>query len=624
MNNPKVNLAVIGAGGREHALVWKLKRSKRAGKVYALPGSPAIPGSVDIPADNFSRIGEFCREQQVTLLVVGPEIPLAAGIADYFADGPITVFGPSQAGARLESSKTFAKAFMQRSGVAAASFRRAVNSLEALAACEEFGGAAVIKYDGLAGGKGVHVCGSMSDARRAVSEITASWGDADDSVPMVVEEMLIGQELSVIGITDGHEIQLLSASQDHKQLFDDDRGPNTGGMGAYTPVPWADDALMEEIKTAIITPTMRGLAAEKIDYIGVLYFGIMVTADGPKLLEYNVRLGDPEAQVILPALDGDLLELILACTEGSLGQCTPRTDGRTWIDVVLASEGYPADTVTGRPITGLTDLDAETLVFHAGTARIGSNWVSDGGRVLNIVSSAEDFETAFQTVYRECGKIQFNGMHYRRDIGRRERRIVIMISGRGSNMASILENTRSGCLTGLCRPVLVVSNNPASAGLSLASRHGVPTEVVDASRLGREEYDARLIEAVSTVQPDFVVLAGYMQVLSPAFVDRFTGRIINIHPADTRVHRGLRAYRWAFEHGLEQTWITVHYVDYGIDTGPIIDQAPVDLRGTASLEEVERRGLAVEHEFYSQVIARICRDKSFSLPGCPDTAKQGG
>ena len=346
--------------------------------------------------------------------MVGPEAPLARGLVDFLAGGKFRVFGPTRAAARLESSKTWAKQFMQRHGIATAAGAFFESARAAAEHVRTRRGGLVVKYSGLAAGKGVFVCPDPAEALAALQEIGRRHGS---NAPIVVEELLEGPEVSIMGVVSGTSIQLFPPSRDHKRLLDGDRGPNTGGMGAYAPVADVDAAQLDEIRRTIIEPTLQGLAAEGIAYRGFLYFGLMRTAAGPKLLEYNARLGDPETEVLLPALDGPLLPTLLASFDGTLDRHPFAFKSGAVVDVVLAAGGYPGDVRAGVPISGLDQVDA--LVFHAGTEiRNGAPTVA-GGRVLNVVAHGADLAVARQKAYAACGQIHFDGMQFRTDIGGR-------------------------------------------------------------------------------------------------------------------------------------------------------------------------------------------------------------
>ena len=411
-----MNVLIIGSGGREHALAWKLGQSPRVDKVAVAPGNGGTPGNVALDATDQAAVVRWCRDDRVDLVVIGPEGPLTAGLADDLRAAGIRVFGPGRDGARLEGSKVFAKEFMRKHGVATAAFRVFKTPSLAREFSESFPDGVVVKYDGLAAGKGVFVAPSLVEALEALDEVQRRWGD---DAPVVVEERLLGREISILGFTDGTDIRLLTPSQDHKQLLDGDRGPNTGGMGAFCPVPFYDDALAEQVHEEIVSPTMQGLRDEGIDFRGVLYFGVMLTKSGPKLLEYNVRLGDPETEVVLPALRSDLLELILACTDRGMHDLELEFHDAAFVDVVLASGGYPGSYRKGYEIKGLDALAEDTMVFHAGTKQEDGRLVTSGGRVLNVVCRGDSLEEAMGQVYEELEKIHFDGQIFRTDIGRR-------------------------------------------------------------------------------------------------------------------------------------------------------------------------------------------------------------
>jgi len=333
-----MNIAVIGSGGREHAIAWKLAQSAKADEVFVLPGNGSTQNNVPIVPTDFESIKQFCLDKKVELIFVGPEDPLAQGIVDFFADSAIRVFGPDKKAAQMEGSKIWSKQFMKRYGVATADFWIPEDTFQIRAIAQEMEGQAVVKYDGLAAGKGVFVCSSTTGIYEAIDEIHNRYG-AD--APYLIERKMSGQEVSIIGFTDGQTIQLLQPSQDHKPAFDGDSGPNTGGMGAYCPVPFCDAALLEKISETIVQPTLRGIQSEGFAYRGVLYFGIMVTEDEPKLLEYNVRFGDPETEVLLPSLQSDLLDLTLACLNGTLADFQMDFHDGYFVDVVLLPAAIP-------------------------------------------------------------------------------------------------------------------------------------------------------------------------------------------------------------------------------------------------------------------------------------------
>ncbi|RKY56485.1 MAG: phosphoribosylamine--glycine ligase [Candidatus Neomarinimicrobiota bacterium] len=408
-----MNIAVIGSGGREHALAWKLQQSELAEKIFVLPGNGGTSNNVALDGSDTDALKVFCKENDIALIVVGPEVPLANGIVNAFADTDILVFGPDQAAAQLEGSKIFSKKFMKKYDVATADFQVFTAKNDPADLIKKMKGELVVKFDGLAAGKGVYVCTSEEEAFSAIEDIKIKYGD---DAGYLIESKLKGQELSIIGVTDGININCLLPSQDHKAAYDGDKGPNTGGMGAYCPAPLGTEEILNKIDETIILPTLNGIEAEGFNYKGVIYFGIMLDGNVPKLLEYNVRFGDPETEVILPALKSDLLKLILASFDGSLGEMELEFYDDYFVDVVLTSGGYPGPYEKGKEISGLNDLDKTTLCFHAGTKKENNKVLTSGGRVLNIVCKDKDLKKAVDNCYDEIKKISFDGMTYRTDI----------------------------------------------------------------------------------------------------------------------------------------------------------------------------------------------------------------
>ncbi len=419
-----MKVLVIGAGGREHALVWKLAQSPSVKKIFAAPGNSGMSGLAEglpIPANKTVELADFASSIGIDLTVVGPEGPLVNGIVDYFRERRLTIFGPTKAAARLEGSKVFSKQLMEKFGVPTARFQvfsDAKEALDYLAGCPV---PVVVKADGLAAGKGAVVAHRREEAEQAVNAMLKEkvFGEAGSQV--VIEECLQGEEVSVLAVVDGTNFILLEPSQDHKRAFDGDQGPNTGGMGAYSPVPRVAPAMMGEVRRRVFEPVIRGLAEQGTPFQGILYAGLMLTADGPKVLEFNVRFGDPETQAILPRLKSDLAELLLASARGGLHGVRLEWDPRSAACVVLASQGYPGKYDMGREITGLPKaLDLpETLIFHAGTKKEGERLLTVGGRVFGVVGLGETLEQALEKAYTAADTIQFEGKHFRKDIGAR-------------------------------------------------------------------------------------------------------------------------------------------------------------------------------------------------------------
>ncbi len=416
-----MNVLVIGGGGREHALVWKIAQSELVQKIYCAPGNPGIAEiaeNVSISPMGFDSLLKFVKDNQIDLTVVGPEDPLVAGIVNIFNSHGFKIFGPDKEGARLEGSKYFAKELMQKYHIPTANYE---NFNDPDLARSYINGEAefplVIKASGLAAGKGVLICQSKEEALAGISLIMEdkAFGTAGDRI--IVEEFLEGEEVSIFALSDGDNFQLLSPAQDHKKVFDGDKGKNTGGMGAYAPAPIATPALLDTIKTDLVIPTFEAMKSEGMPYKGLLYFGIILSKIGPKVLEYNCRFGDPEAEVILPLLNSDIVPLLMATIDGGIKNIPIELSAGFALDVVLASGGYPDQYEKNKIIRGLDSIDPGILVFHAGTKSYGTNLVTNGGRVLNIVARGEDFLQLSEYLYNNLKNISFDGAHYRKDIG---------------------------------------------------------------------------------------------------------------------------------------------------------------------------------------------------------------
>ncbi|MDP6379873.1 MAG: phosphoribosylamine--glycine ligase [Phycisphaerae bacterium] len=416
-----MKVLVIGGGGREHALVWKIAQSPLVDRVYCAPGNPGmeeLAELVPIKPDDIEGLLAFAKKEGIGLTVVGPEDPLIAGIVDLFESEGLRIFGPSKDGAQLEGSKAFAKELMNRHAVATAEYCVCEDMEEALRYIDTHEEPLVVKASGLAKGKGVMVCDTQDEARAAVRDIMQEriFGDAGDLV--LIEERLVGEEASIIVLTDGTNIYPLESSQDHKPALDGDKGPNTGGMGAYSPAPVVTDEVMAHVEREILVPIVHGLKMEGITYRGVLYVGLMITAGGAKVLEFNVRLGDPETQPILARLKSDIVPALEATIDGRLDRATLEWDPRAAICVVMASGGYPGEYEKGMEITGL-DAAAEvpdTVVFHAGTKREGEKIVTAGGRVLGVTALGDTISDARDAAYDAVSRIHFHRAHWRTDI----------------------------------------------------------------------------------------------------------------------------------------------------------------------------------------------------------------
>lgn len=416
-----MNVLLIGSGGREHAIAWKLAQSKNLSQLYIAPGNPGTAQcgqNIPIDVNDTQKLLEFSRQNKVELVVVGPEDPLAAGIVDIFEAAGIKAFGPSGKAAQLEADKAFAKQLMRSSSVSTAEGRAFDRFSDAKAYIASRDEAVVIKAAGLAKGKGVFVCDDPADGILAAEKIMQDkiFGPAGEI--LIVEDKLLGEEASILAFVDGRNIYLMESSQDHKPIGDDDTGPNTGGMGAYSPAPVVTDALMDQITREILVPVVDGMNRNGTPYKGVLYAGLMVTAGGPRVLEFNVRFGDPETQPILMRLKSDLLEVLLATCNGALDEVTLRWDPRPAVCVVMASGGYPDDYEKGKKITGLDDVRGlqDVVVFHAGTKEQDGDIVTSGGRVLGVTALGKTIAKAKTAAYEAVDQITFEGAYCRRDI----------------------------------------------------------------------------------------------------------------------------------------------------------------------------------------------------------------
>lgn len=415
-----MNVAVIGGGGREHTLAWKLAQSPSVEKLYALPGSDAmadVAECVHIGVEELDRIADFAAEKGIDMIVVGPEVPLTEGIADVCQKKGIAVFGPNKAAAQMEGSKVFAKNLMKKYHVPTAAYASFTDGNAAKEYIHKMGAPIVVKADGLAAGKGVVVAQTVEEAVDAVNAMMEDHIFGASGGRIVIEECMVGEEASLLAFVDGKTIVPMIPAQDHKRIFDNDEGPNTGGMGAYAPAPVLTPELVQTVYDTILVPVVQGLAKEGITYQGCLYAGLMITADGPKVVEFNCRFGDPETQAVLPLLDGDLAQIMYACTQGTL-----RSDMVHWKPgsaccVIMASKGYPASSHKGDVISGLDAVDDDVVVFHSGTKKVDGVYQTHGGRVLGVTALGEDLKAAIDKAYANVRRISFDGQQVRSDIG---------------------------------------------------------------------------------------------------------------------------------------------------------------------------------------------------------------
>jgi len=419
-----MKVLVVGSGGREHALVWKISQSKKVDKIYCAPGNAGISQlaeCVNIKAENIAELKKFAVEKKIDLTIVGPEVPLVAGIVDEFKKDNLKIFGPTKAAAKLEGSKIFAKEIMKKFNVPTAVFAEFSNEKDAIEYLQTSNIPVVVKADGLAAGKGVVVAGDFEEAEEAVNRMLVEKEFGEASSKIIIEECLAGQEASILAFSDGKHFTVMQSAQDHKRIFDNDMGPNTGGMGAYSPAPVVTDKILKEVEEKVFKRMIDGMAKEGMPFVGVLYAGLMITKDGPKVLEFNVRFGDPETQPILMRLKTDIIDIIEHILEGKLDKIKIKWDKRAAVCVVLASKGYPGEYEKGKEISGLdgTKTLKDAVVFHAGTSLKDGKVVTSGGRVLGVTAMADTIESAINKAYSVVHMVKFDGMHYRSDIGRK-------------------------------------------------------------------------------------------------------------------------------------------------------------------------------------------------------------
>lgn len=418
-----MRILLIGGGGREHALAWKLAQSDKVEKIFAAPGNPGIAmlkkcSCIDLKLDDLEKVADYAEEESIDLTVVGPEATLVAGIADVFKRRGLPVFGPSKAAAQLEGSKAFSKELMEKYNIPTAFFKICEDMETAKAYVKEKGAPIVVKADGLAAGKGVVVAMTEEEALEAIEEMMGDHKFGNAGARVVLEEYMEGEEASLLAFTDGKTVVPMLAAQDHKRIFDNDQGPNTGGMGTYAPAPVMTDILRLKATERILKPVVAAMAKEGTPYQGCLYAGLMIKDDVIKVVEFNCRFGDPETQVVLPLLESDLAEIMLACATGTLAQADVAWSDKAAVCVVMASGGYPESYETGKVITGLAEADAQenTVVFHAGTKNAAGSIVTAGGRVLGVTAVDDNIRAARDRAYAAVENIKFDGAFYRKDI----------------------------------------------------------------------------------------------------------------------------------------------------------------------------------------------------------------
>ncbi|MCT4604712.1 MAG: phosphoribosylamine--glycine ligase [Marinisporobacter sp.] len=416
-----MNILVVGSGGREHTLVWKLNKSPRVNKIYCAPGNAgtqSIAENVDIKVDNLEGLCAFAKEKRIDLTVVGPEVPLVLGIVDHFEEENLKVFGPNKKCAQLEGSKAFTKDFLLRHNIPTGAYKEFVSFEEAKKAVGIYGYPMVIKADGLAAGKGVVIAENENEALKAMDEMMKDkkFGEAGEKI--IIEEYLKGIETSILCFVDGESIVPMVSAQDYKKIFDEDEGPNTGGMGTYSPSLIDDEKLREEVKEKILLPTIEGFKKDELNFKGILFVGLMITNEGAKVLEFNVRFGDPETQTVLSRLKADLVDIMESVLEGRLKEQEIKWSDQKAVCVVVASGGYPESYEKGKEIHGLEDIERDAFVFHAGTTIVDGKVLTNGGRVLGVTALGDTIEEARKKAYANASRISFENMYYRKDIGK--------------------------------------------------------------------------------------------------------------------------------------------------------------------------------------------------------------
>ena len=417
-----MNVLVLGNGGREHALTWKIKQSPLVEKIFCIPGNTGTADfaeNVELDLADFKGLIKFAKDNKIELTVVGPEAPLVKGIVDAFTEAGLRAFGPSKRAARLEGSKIYMKKLMRKHSIPTADYVEFNDAETALAHIRYADAPYVIKADGLASGKGVYVIKKDEEAAKAIQEIMVDkqFGASGNSI--LIEDFMPGEEASLFVFTDGKNIYPLESAQDHKTIFDNDEGPNTGGMGAYSPAPVLSDSMLDHVIEAIIVPTIHALNMDDSPYKGLLYAGLMITQKGPKVVEFNCRFGDPETQAVLLRMKSDIVPILIACCDGTLGKQTIEWDKRPSVCVVMSSQGYPGDYTKNKVISGLDKKLTDCVVFHSGVRKVGEQYLTNGGRVLGVTALGNDLKNAMENCYRSVEEIGYEGAYYRKDIGKK-------------------------------------------------------------------------------------------------------------------------------------------------------------------------------------------------------------
>ena len=605
------SVLVIGSGGREHALANKLALSSKVDIVYVAPGNGGTVdgklrnvGDLDISGE---AVVSFVKENSVDLVVIGPEQPLIEGITDVLEEANVPTFGPTLKAAKLEASKAWSKDFFEKYSLPTAEYRTFTDFDEAKKYIEEVPHKVVVKASGIAAGKGVLMPQSTAEAVEAARKVMVERAFGDAGAECVIEEYLEGEECSVLAFCDGKQAVTMPAAQDHKRAYDNDEGPNTGGMGAYAPAPCVTPAVRGQIDD-IMQRTVEAMSAEGAPFKGCLFGGFMLTPRGPMLLEYNCRFGDPETQVLTSLLDSDLYEILLSCANGNLRRSQVSwAAGCSACTVVCAAPGYPGSYPKGLPLTGVAEANQVpgVQVFHAGT-KLGStsSLVTSGGRVVTVTGVGAGIQEAVLKAYAGVDSISFEGKEYRKDIARRAIdapvRIGVLGSTRGSSLQPVIDAIESGALR--ARIEVVLSNKADSGILERASKHRlnavhVAAETADGKKKRRADFDAEVTELLERQGVQLVLMIGYMRIVSREFTDTWKYRCLNVHPSLLPEFAGgmdLDVHLAVIEAGKTHSGCTVHFVTEEVDGGPIVYQAECEVKAEDTAESLKARVQALE------------------------------
>ncbi|CAM9635769.1 unnamed protein product, partial [Phaeothamnion confervicola] len=636
-----VEVLVIGGGGREHAIALALAASRAVSHVYVAPGNGGTAAgnrkisNVELSVRDEAGLVGFASEHGIALVVVGPEDPLVAGISDAMSAAGVPCFGPSAAAARLEASKAYSKDFMARHGIRTARYRNFTDFEAAKKHVEEIDYPVVVKASGLAAGKGVLIPANKAETIDALEQVMVrkEFGDAGSEV--VVEEFLEGEEVSVLAFCDGARAVCMPGAQDHKRALDGDKGLNTGGMGAYAPAPCLTPGLRKEC-AAVVRRTVAAMAQEGTPFVGCLFAGFMLTGTGPVVLEFNVRFGDPETQALLPLLDSDLFEVMMACAEGRLHEGDVRFRDGAAATVVVAAAGYPDRYPKGMSIGGLAMASAEAAVpgavtvYHAGTRAEAGGVVASGGRVLAVTGVGADLVQALDLAYAGVAKVQMDPAHFRRDIGHRARnaplRLGVLASGNGTALWPVMDVAARSELN--VKVAMVVSNRSKAPVLAAAEARGVPARFGTASLFSRSVFAGDVTDLFADAGVEVVLLVGYMRILSPEFCRRWAGRCINVHPSllpDFAGGMDLEVHTAVLKAGKTESGCTVHLVTETVDAGPIVEQERVAVSKDDTPETLKAKVQACEGPAFVSALRKfIAAANGVGGPAASTAAKANG